>query len=158
MLAFLWEEQQGRWEEKHFGFVVNKLLEEDWDEGMRAVFRAPASHVIFQALNAEDKDNFLNQKVIDKVLVGQEAWEHSPLKASEKLQAKVVALLAEEPYGGFAVLKYPSLFEKHGWLRQGLEMVQQNDIVDFLQARKENTRHFANFYLNYKGEHAKLLK
>jgi len=158
-LQYLWEEHEGLWEEKHFGFVVNKLLEEDWDEGMETVFRSQTSKLIFKSLNAEDKDNFLNQKIIDKV-VSSEYWENSmtPIKVNDHLCQKVITLLSEVPYGGYAVLKYPGYFEKYGLMGQTLALVTSDDVVDFLQARKENLRHFTNYYLNYQGENHKLLK
>lgn len=111
-LQFLWSDQQGKWEEAHFAFVLDKVLEEDWDQGMAKIFRSPTSHVIFKSLNAEDKDNFLYSKILDKV-TAQEYWENnvSPIKVSDKSLEKVINYLRERPYGGYAVLKYPNYFE-----------------------------------------------
>ena len=62
------------WEERHFAFVLDKVLQEHWDVGIGKIFRANTSHLIFKALNPEDKDNFLFSKIIDKI-TDTEYWE-----------------------------------------------------------------------------------
>ena len=87
LLRFLWHEQKCKWEEKHFAYILDRVLEEDWEEGLSAIFTSPTSHIIFRALNAEDKDNFLNQKVLDKIQSGSEQWANniSPAKITDRV-------------------------------------------------------------------------
>lgn len=73
-LMYLWNEQPGLWEERHFAFVFDKILQEKWDIGIGCIFRSKTSHIIFKALNPEDKDNFLFSKIIDKI-TDIEYWE-----------------------------------------------------------------------------------
>jgi hypothetical protein len=75
-LKYLWSEQKGKWEERHFAFVLDKVLQEHWDIGIGCIFRSPTSHIIFKALNAEDKDNFLFSKIIDKV-TDSDYWDNN---------------------------------------------------------------------------------
>lgn len=102
------------WEERHFAFILDKLLQEHWDVGLGMVFRAKSSHVIFRSLTPADKDNFLFSKIVDKI-TDLEFWEHeaaSPIKITEKQVQIVVTELSYDPYGSYAVLKFPQMFQK----------------------------------------------
>lgn len=73
------------------------------------LFRSKASHIIYKALNPEDKDNFLNSKIVDKIS-DREFWENSargPIKLTAKLIKQVVTELHEKPYAPYAILKFP---------------------------------------------------
>lgn len=112
MLNYLWSEQHTKWEERHFSFVLDKILEEQYDIGMGAVFRSKTSKTIFKGLNPEDKDNFLYNKVVDKV-TDADYWEgnETPIKISPKQLEIVIQELSYEPYGSYAVLKFPKYFD-----------------------------------------------
>jgi hypothetical protein len=62
-----------------------------------------------------------------------------------------MAYLQEKPYGGYTVLKYPNLFEQFNMLESTLGMVKNEDILDFVIARKENMSHFNVFIKGYRG-------
>jgi hypothetical protein len=34
MLKFLWNEQKCKWEAKHFAYILDRVLEEHWEEGI----------------------------------------------------------------------------------------------------------------------------
>lgn len=58
--------------------------------------------------------------------------------------------LSYEPYGSYAVLKFPQLFQKHSefnktFFESTLKKVQFDDIYDFVLARKENLRHLEDY-------------
>jgi hypothetical protein len=152
MLNFLWNDHQGIWEERHFSYIFDKILEEDWEQGLAKIFRSPTSHIIFKSLNAEDKDNFLNQKILDKV-TSQEYWERNetPVKVNANQVEKVMAYLQEKPYGGYTAMRYPSLLEQFDMLESTLGMVKNEDIHDYVIARQENMAHFNAFIKGYKG-------
>ena len=71
---YLWSDQKGKWADKHFAFVLDRCLEEYYDMGIGHLFRSQNAHIIFNALNPEDKDNFICNKIIDKV-ISHEYWE-----------------------------------------------------------------------------------
>lgn len=114
------------WEERHFSFVLDRVLAEHWDVGIGCLFRSRTSHMIFQALNPEDKDNFLFSKIVDKV-TDTEYWEREMhlenFNSSDWLSAQkptvidsrqtqlVLEELSLEPYGRYACLKYPALLD-----------------------------------------------
>jgi hypothetical protein len=85
MLKYLWSDQHTKWEERHFSFVLDKVLQEHYDIGIGCIFRSKTSHVIFKGLNPEDKDNFLFSKIVDKV-TDSEYWENNdvPMKTTQK--------------------------------------------------------------------------
>jgi hypothetical protein len=56
MLNYLWNGFRGKWEEKHFSYILDKVLEEEWDEGIISIMDSDTAHSIFLALNSEDKD------------------------------------------------------------------------------------------------------
>ena len=108
---YLWSEQPDRWDDNHFAFLIEKILQEKWDSGLELLFRSNTSQVIYKALNPEDKDNFLNSKIIDKI-TDTEFWENisTPIKISEFQVKQVITELQLKPYGSYAVLKFPQFF------------------------------------------------
>jgi hypothetical protein len=77
------------------------------------VLRAKTSHVIYRSLAPEDKDNFLFSKIVDKI-TDLEFWEKqasSPIKVTQKQVQIVISELSYDPYGSYAVLKFPTLFK-----------------------------------------------
>ena len=77
--------------------------------GLGMVFRAKTSHVIFKSLAPEDKDNFLFSKIVDKI-TDLDFWENdaiSPIKITQKQVSIVITELSYDPYGSYAVLKFP---------------------------------------------------
>jgi len=145
---YLWSDFYYLWGEKHFAFVLDKVLQEgDWDAGLQLVFRSKTSRLIYRALCPEDKDNFLVSKIVDKI-TDSDYWEvaaRSPIRVNQTLVHKVITELSYDPYGPFAVLKFPNLFQKAQLLEQTLKKVQIEDIGEFKMARKENTKHFNTF-------------
>lgn len=83
MLKYLWSDQHTKWEERHFAYILDKVLEEHYDVGIGCIFRSKTAHVIFKGLNPEDKDNFLYSKIIDKI-TDSDYWENNavPMKIS----------------------------------------------------------------------------
>lgn len=146
MMRHLWNEYRQIWEAKHFAFLIEKTLQEQWEQGLEFIFRSKTSHMIFKALNPEDKENFLNSKIIDKI-TDTTFWEHSargPIKLSPKQIQNVMLELHERPYCQLAVLKYPILFQKYGLFDTGLEIVSHSDVFDYVVARKENLMQLVN--------------
>lgn len=123
------------------------MLQASWDIGLGLVFRSKTSHVIFRSLSPEDKDNFLVSKIVDKIS-DLDFWSKeaaSPIKITEKQIKIVIAELSFDPYGSYAVLKFPSLFQSLEILEQTLKKVTFEDLYDFVMARKENVTHFENY-------------
>jgi hypothetical protein len=104
----------GKWEERHFSFVLNQVLEQHYDNGIGEIFRSKVSHMIFKALNPEDKNNFLMSKIVDKV-TDQEYRDLGslPIKITDMQLKSVINELSYEPYGKLAVLTFPQYFDKH---------------------------------------------
>lgn len=147
MFELLWDQQPEKWEEKHFAYLFEKMLIEKWDQGLEMLFSSNTSHVIYRGLNPEDKDNFLNSKIIDKI-TDTEYWENThltPIKVSAKQKMTVFTMLAQAPYGSYAVLKFPQLFQKYDILEESINLVSMDDIYDFNIARKENLIHYQAF-------------
>lgn len=107
---YLWNDFFNVWGEKHFAFVLDKVLQQgDWDAGLQLVFRSKTSRLIFRSLSPEDKDNFLVSKIVDKI-TDQEYWELeacSPIRVNQALLHKVITELSHDPYGAYSVLKFP---------------------------------------------------
>lgn len=81
----LWNELNDLWEERHFAFVLDKILQEHWDAGLSIVFRSKTSHVIYRSMPPQDRDNFLFSKIVDKI-TELDFWENdafSPIKITE---------------------------------------------------------------------------
>ena len=53
------------------------------------------------------------------------------------------------PYGSYAVLKAPDMFERYNLLSEALELVSKDDIIDFVTARHENVKHFNAYVKTY---------
>ena len=70
-------------------------------------------------------------------------------KISDQIIGFVIIQLKERPYGQYAVLKSPEQFDKFNLLKETLELVGKEDIIDFVSARKENLKHFNNFVKTY---------
>ncbi len=41
ILKYLWNENSNIWEAKHFGYMVEKMLYEEWEQGIEFIFRSP---------------------------------------------------------------------------------------------------------------------
>ena len=48
--GFLWNELHDIWEERHFAYVLDKILQEHWDVGLGTVFRSKTSHLIYRSM------------------------------------------------------------------------------------------------------------
>lgn len=68
---------------------------------------------------------------------------------TDKQAQIVVQELQYKPYGNYACMKYPQLFQKYDALETSLTMVSYDDIYDFVVARKENLRHLNDFISEY---------
>lgn len=63
----LWNDLYEVWEEKHFAFLFDSILQIKWDIGLKLLFRSKTAILIYRTLNPEDKDNFLFTKIVDKL-------------------------------------------------------------------------------------------
>lgn len=57
-----------------------------------------------------------------------------------------------KPYGNYAVLKFPNLFEKFEKLDMCIGRVGDDEIYDLVTARKENLKHFNAFVKTYESQ------
>lgn len=139
MVKYLWSEQRGKWTEKHLGFVLEKCLEEHFDQGFSLIMRSENAHAIFNSLNPEDKDQFLGQDIIDKVLK-LENWESNQLKfkSQQKQLQIVIDELSYDPYGPYACLRFPHYFNEYGHLESCITRVKEDHISEFVYARQDN--------------------
>jgi hypothetical protein len=101
------------------------------------------AQAIYSSLSPMDRDNFLTARIIDKV-TESDFWAASatPTKITKNQIQIVVTELSYDPYGLYAVLKFPILFQQHNLLEQTLKKVTFDEIYDFVNARKENILHF----------------
>ena len=67
IVKYLWSDFPEVWDERHFSFLLTKILMEQWEMGLSLLFRSKTSHFIFKTMKHEDKENFLGQKIIDKI-------------------------------------------------------------------------------------------
>lgn len=84
-----------------------------------------------------------------------EFWENdaiSPLRVTAQQVDIIVAELSYDPYGSYAVLRFPDLFLSRGLLENALKKVQFEDIQDFVIARHENVQHLSDFIKRYSEE------
>lgn len=58
----------------------------------------------------------------------------------------VIKELKSTPYLSYSVLRFPGLFQKYGILDKSLSVVQENDIIVFLSANKNNLTNLNNFH------------
>lgn len=63
----------------------------------------------------------------------------------------MISELQYDPYGTYACLKYPELFDKYNVLQSTLERVKYDDIYDYVIARKENSRHLLDYINSYES-------
>lgn len=68
IFKYLWNDLFELWDEKHFAFVFDKLIQENWEIGIKILFRSKTSILIFRTLQPIEKDNFLYSKIMDKLL------------------------------------------------------------------------------------------
>jgi hypothetical protein len=59
LFAYLWN-YGSVWEDRHFAYVFDKVIEQQWDEGLKILFKAKISHMIYYALPPEERENFLS--------------------------------------------------------------------------------------------------
>jgi hypothetical protein len=57
----------------------------------------------------------------------------------------VIKELKATPYLSYSVLRFPGLFQKYGILDKSLSIIQENDIIVFLSANKNNLSNLSNF-------------
>lgn len=57
----------------------------------------------------------------------------------------VIKELKATPYLSYSVLRFPGLFQKYGILDKSLSIIQENDIIVFLSANKNNLANLTNF-------------
>lgn len=113
-LAYLWDEKKVPYDERHFAYILDKMLLDQWDSGISILFRSSTAKSLFKSMSPMDKYNFLSTKIVDKV-VEREYWEAKgkfKFKVKDVQVSTVIKELQEEPYRQFAVLQFPDLFVK----------------------------------------------
>ena len=97
-------------------------------------------------MNGEDKDSLLTFDIIDKVLK-LEQWEKTHLE--EENQQRIIQLVIDElsfdPYGPYASLRFPELFEEQGQLENCISRVKEEHIQEFIYAREDNFKNLLQF-------------
>jgi hypothetical protein len=57
------------WDPKHFGYLLDYLLDFGWTLGLNWLLGSSTSHLQFQSLNPEDQDHFLSAHVFSKKIL-----------------------------------------------------------------------------------------
>lgn len=101
------------------GHVANGI-EEPWVEAIGVLLRSNTMRLVFVCLRSEEKHQILDFM--------------EPLV--KKKESKTLRALAKElrcwPYSGFAALRFAGLFHKYGILADGLDVVTEDDIQQFV--------------------------
>ena len=69
LMSFLWDDMKFIWDPKHFGYLLDYLLDLSWPLGLNWLLGSSTSHLLFESLNPEDKDHFLTSHVFSKKIL-----------------------------------------------------------------------------------------
>lgn len=150
IFKLLWSDYPECWDERHFSFLLTKIIKEQWEMGISLLFRSKTTHFIFKSLKKEDKDNFLGQKIVDK-LQDHDFWATKNLRLSQRFVLLVIGELALDPFASYSVLQYPQFFYERSLvtLQTALKRVRFEDLNDFVRSRIENLKQFERFTENF---------
>ena len=98
LMSFLWDDMKLAWDPKHFGYLLDYLLDFGWPLGLNWLLGSSTAHLLFESLNPEDKDQFLSRHVFSKKIL------------PAKLEQILVQNLSEPPFSPFAYMKNPGFF------------------------------------------------
>jgi hypothetical protein len=97
-MSFLWDDMKYVWDPKHFGCLLDYLLDLSWPLGLNWLLGSSTSQLLFESLNPEDKYHFLTAHVFSKKIL------------PAQLEQILMQNLSEPPFSPFAYMTNPGFF------------------------------------------------
>jgi hypothetical protein len=119
----------------------------EWAEGVKEFLRSSTVRSVFTHLRPEEKEEFMVDTLVDPLFRASK-HELETTGANNKSMS-LLKLMTKElrsaPYAAYAVLRYPSLFQKFGILDKALGGVADDDIIVYLAGHCDNLQRLRDY-------------